>query len=46
MAHVDANNVGTSYIVALGSFDGGELWVADPDGEASHTITQDESIHL
>eukprot|EP00439_Symbiodinium_sp_Y106_P086235 s163_g32.t1 len=29
--HVDKNNSGPSWIVALGEFSGGELWVYDPD---------------
>ena len=44
-AHVDKNNVGPPYIVALGDYDG-DLWISNPDGDVSHTITQDESRHL
>ena len=27
--HIDSNNLGPSYIVALGSFEGGQLWTGD-----------------
>ena len=27
--HVDGNNIGPSYIIALGEHDGGGLWTAD-----------------
>ena len=45
-AHVDANNVGPSHLIALGSFEGGELWIAHPDGSTFHTVTSDEASHL
>jgi len=30
--HTDLNNEGPSYIVGLGTYSGGELWLYDPDG--------------
>merc|ERR1719277_2072190 len=41
--HVDKNNLGTSYIVALGAHSGGDVWVHDAEaGEKPFTLGEDE----
>jgi hypothetical protein len=42
--HVDKNNLGTSFFVALGNFSGGELWVHDEDGQEPYTLDGDEDV--
>lgn len=37
--HVDANNVGPSYIIGFGNYEGGQLWVMDEDGNVPVTVT-------
>jgi len=40
--HVDSNNRGPSWIIALGSWtNGGELWVEDPKGDEEHVVSCD-----
>ncbi|CAE8689729.1 unnamed protein product [Polarella glacialis] len=43
--HVDKNNLGTSMIIGLGSYDGGELWVHDENdaGDVSFELQEDIS---
>jgi len=36
--HVDKNNLGTSYILGLGDYSGGELWVHDDDGGVPYVL--------
>ena len=43
---MDRNNTGLSYIIALGSFAGGELRIQNPGGDELHTVTRDEPLHL
>lgn len=40
--HVDKNNLGDSFIIGLGDYQGGSLWVQDDAGEAE--ITLEESV--
>ena len=40
MVHVDANNLGPSWIIGLGDYTGGELWLADPDGDIELEVKQ------
>ena len=43
-AHADANNLGTSFIVGLGDYTGGELWVHDESGDVEYDIQGDEDV--
>ena len=45
MAHVDANNLGPSYMIGLGDYTGGELWVADESGNRSMVVEQRIWMH-
>ena len=45
-AHTDRDNHGDSFIVAPGSYTGGQLWAQHLDGTELHAITPDESKHL
>lgn len=38
--HVDRNNLGESFIVALGNFKGGSLWIHDDEGKIPHTLAE------
>ena len=38
--HVDSNNVGPSAIIAVGNFEGGDLWIMDEDGDCPQQITE------
>lgn len=40
--HVDRNNLGPSYIVALGEHAGGDLWVHEEGGQATFTMPEDD----
>lgn len=42
--HIDKNNLGTSFIVGLGDYRGGELWVHDENGENKWTIQGEEDV--
>ena len=35
---MDPGNVGISIIIGLGDFEGGELWVHDPEGDTPLTV--------
>ena len=39
--HVDRNNLGQSYIIGLGCYTGGELWVHDETGNESLALQED-----
>lgn len=40
--HVDINNLGPSWLIALGDWtSGGELWVEDPTGDEQHVVGSD-----
>lgn len=39
--HVDRNNLGTSHIVGLGNYTGGDLWVEDHLGDYEKTLPED-----
>ena len=43
-AHVDANNLGASYIIGLGEYSGGELWVHDEAGQEVYVLEGDEDV--
>ena len=36
--HVDRNNVGSSYVIGLGNYVGGNIWVHDKEGDTRMTI--------
>jgi len=38
--HVDRNNLGSSMIIAVGDFHGGQLWTEGGEGEADVTLTE------
>eukprot|EP00930_Biecheleria_cincta_P037597 TRINITY_DN25823_c0_g1_i1.p1 TRINITY_DN25823_c0_g1~~TRINITY_DN25823_c0_g1_i1.p1 ORF type:complete len:2603 (-),score=588.26 TRINITY_DN25823_c0_g1_i1:172-7914(-) len=37
--HVDKNNYGPSYIIGLGNYSKGQLWILDPDGKEDFKVT-------
>mmetsp|Transcript_43424 Transcript_43424/g.128464 ORF Transcript_43424/g.128464 Transcript_43424/m.128464 type:complete len:419 (+) Transcript_43424:39-1295(+) len=39
--HVDKNNLGSSLIIGLGSYEGGETWVQDDDGDDELELGED-----
>ena len=39
--HVDANNIGDSYIIGLGSYTGCKLWMQDPNGTVAMPVTKE-----
>lgn len=39
--HVDRNNLGASFIIGLGNYTGGKLWVHDDIGRKPHTLDED-----
>eukprot|EP00930_Biecheleria_cincta_P049347 TRINITY_DN34561_c0_g1_i1.p1 TRINITY_DN34561_c0_g1~~TRINITY_DN34561_c0_g1_i1.p1 ORF type:complete len:477 (+),score=62.96 TRINITY_DN34561_c0_g1_i1:190-1620(+) len=42
--HVDKNNLGTSFIVGLGDYTGGELWVHDESGDSKWTMRGEQDV--
>ena len=36
--HVDTNNLGISYIVGVGDYTDGELWVGDETGDVPYVL--------
>eukprot|EP00928_Gymnodinium_smaydae_P086356 TRINITY_DN7040_c1_g1_i2.p1 TRINITY_DN7040_c1_g1~~TRINITY_DN7040_c1_g1_i2.p1 ORF type:complete len:282 (+),score=9.93 TRINITY_DN7040_c1_g1_i2:104-949(+) len=42
--HVDKNNLGTSFIIGLGEYSGGELWVHDESGDVSYVLEATEDV--
>jgi len=42
--HVDKNNLGTSFIVGLGDYTGGEMWVHDESGDDKWTLDGEEDV--
>jgi len=43
--HVDKSNLGTSYILGLGDYTGGEVWVHDEDGSVPFTLEGEEDVN-
>jgi hypothetical protein len=39
--HVDRNNLGESFIIGLGKYTGGSLWVHSDNGSKAHTLDED-----
>merc|ERR1719271_1535675 len=39
--HVDKNNLGESFIIGLGKYTGGSLWVHSDNGSKAHTLDED-----
>jgi len=42
--HVDKNNLGTGYIIGLGDYTDGELWVHDEAGDVPHRLDCKEDV--
>lgn len=42
--HVDRNNLGASFIIGLGNYTGGKLWVHDDSGRKKHTLDEDITL--
>jgi len=42
--HVDRNNLGASYIIGLGKYTGGALWVHKDDGNKAHTLEDEVTL--
>jgi hypothetical protein len=43
-AHVDRNNLGQSFIIGLGKYTGGALWLHQDDGNKPHTLDEDITL--
>ena len=44
--HVDKNNYDFSYIVGLGEYTGGQLFIADPEGNDTHAETDQNGTKI
>ena len=45
IASMDRNNVDMSWIIAVGQFEGRELWADDSEGDVSMTVTKKRRGH-